>query len=46
MSLSYDHTKEIVNCDTYSGETDVDEMIWPNVMDEVLHFFKDVAGQK
>ena len=41
--LSYDHRREIVSCATYSGATDVDEMIWPNVMDLALGHFKFVA---
>ena len=41
---SYDYDNNIVNCHTYSGGTDIDEMIWPNVMDEVLQFFKQVAN--
>ena len=41
MTFTYDHTKEIVSCASYSGETDVDELIWPNIMEQVLSFFKE-----
>jgi hypothetical protein len=45
MRSSYDHHREIVSCATYSGETDIDEMIWPNVMDLALGHFKFVADK-
>ena len=38
-TMSYD-ANTIVNCKTYSGESDIDEMLWPNAVDEVLDFFK------
>ena len=41
MIFTYDHTKEIVSCASYSGETDVDELIWPTIMEQVLSFFKE-----
>ena len=41
--LSYDHCREIVSCATYSGATDIDEMIWPNAMDLALGHFNFVA---
>ena len=44
-TMSYDHANTIVNCKTYSGETDIDEMLWPNAMDKVLDFFK-FEGEK
>lgn len=40
-----DGTKEAITCATYSGATDIDEMIWPNVMGEVLNFFKSEADK-
>ena len=44
MASSYNHLEETVNCATYSGETDIDEMLWPNAMDRALGHFKDVAA--
>ena len=44
-TMSYDHANTIVNCKTYSGEADIDEMLWPNAMDMVLDFFQ-FEGEK
>ena len=43
MEGSYDYSKEVVSCPTFSGGVDINELIWPNVMDEVLDWFKTVA---
>lgn len=34
-----------VSCHTYSAGTDIDEMILPNVMEEMLAFFEEVADE-
>ena len=46
MSGSYDYDANTVSCPTYSGGVDIDEMIWPKVMDEVLDFFKSLAEEE
>lgn len=43
LTDSYDHMKEYVSCPTFSGEADIDEMLWPNAMDEALDHFKYMA---
>lgn len=46
MADSYDHINSVVSCHTYSGETDIDELVWVNVRDEVLDFFKWIADKE
>ena len=43
MEGSYDYSKELVSCPTFSSGVDVAELIWPTVMDHVLDFFKNQA---
>lgn len=41
MAGSYDYYSNTVSCHTYSAGVDIDEMIWPEVMDLALDFFTD-----
>lgn len=46
MAGSYDYHGNTVSCPTYSAGVDIDEMIWPTVMDQVLDFFQGLAEEE